>query len=93
MADRAPKKMGRLALRHEGAMWRAYYALPDTMAGAIELGSIAMRFVLTNEERKIAFIAVMCEALADVIEEEFGVRPTFPEGVQPAPEIERGGHG
>jgi hypothetical protein len=28
------QKIGRLALRVEGTMWCAYYAMPDTMDGA-----------------------------------------------------------
>jgi hypothetical protein len=85
-------KVGRLAMRHEGAMWNAYYALTDTMDGAIPLGSIAMRFVV-DLERKTAFMDLMRDAVADLIEEKTGERPTWPEGVQPAPERERSGHG
>jgi hypothetical protein len=55
------------------------------------LGGIAMRFVV-DSERKAAFIDIMREAVSDLIEEETGVRPTWPEGVRPAPEIERSGH-
>jgi hypothetical protein len=87
------KKMGRVALRHEGANWNAYYALPDTMNGAIPLGSIKMAFVRDNEERKAAFLNLMRECIADMLEQETGHRPTFPDGPQPAPEIERAGHG
>ena len=80
--------MGRLALREEGVMWNAYYALPDTMEGAIWLGSIAMRFVDTRP-RKDQFINMMRECFSDVMEEVCGQRPTWPDGVQPAPEHER----
>ena len=31
-------EIGRLAMRHEGNFWNAYFALPDTMEGAIPLG-------------------------------------------------------
>ena len=86
------QKIGRLAMRHEGAFWNAYYALPDTMEGALHLGSIAMRFVTDNPERKEAFMAMMKDAVADILEEQTGSRPTFPDGAQPAPESERGGH-
>ena len=85
-------KIGRLAMRHEGAMWNAYYALTDTMDGAILLGSIAMRFV-TDADRKTAFMDMMRDAVGDLIFEETGQRPTWPEGVQVAPERERAGHG
>ena len=36
--------IGRLAMRVEGELWSAYYAMPNTMEGAVFLGSIAMRF-------------------------------------------------
>lgn len=86
------KQIGRLAMRHEGTFWNAYYAMPGTMDGAIPLGSVAMRFVAT-QERRDAFIGFMREAVSDLIEETTGVRPTWPEGAKPAPESERAGHG
>jgi hypothetical protein len=87
------KKIGRLAMRHEGTMWNAYYAESDTMEGALLLGSIAMAFVGKDHlDRKLAFMAMMQDAVADLIEEKIGQRPTWPEGAKPAPESERGGH-
>jgi hypothetical protein len=86
-------QIGRLALRHEGTFWNAYYAMPGTMDGAITLGSIAMRFIENNQERKDAFMALMREGVADILEEQTGVRPTWPDGPQAAPEHERAGHG
>jgi hypothetical protein len=86
-------KIGRLAMHHEGADWNAYYALPGTMDGAIFLGSIAMRFIDGKPDRKDAFIGFMREAVSDLVEELTGQRPTWPEGVQAAPEHERAGHG
>jgi len=85
-------EIGRLALRHEGIMWNAYYALPNSMKDAILLGSIAIRFV-KSRDRKDAFLALMREAVSDLIEEETGTRPTWPEpGGHPAPEHERADH-
>ena len=55
------REIGRLALRHEGNFWNAYYALPGTMEGALFLGSIAMAFVVENTERKELFMAMMRE--------------------------------
>jgi hypothetical protein len=69
-------KMGRLAMREEGDDWKAYYAMPETMKGAIFLGSIKMRFVVV-EERKKAFMDLMREAVADLIEEKMGIRPVW----------------
>jgi hypothetical protein len=45
-------QIGRLAMRHEGNMWNAYYAMVGTMEGAIPLGSIAMAAIESNEKRK-----------------------------------------
>jgi hypothetical protein len=86
-------KVGRLAMRHEGRNWNAYYALTDTMDDAIPLGSIAMRFIAGNPERQAAFMDFMRDAVSDLIEEETGVRPVWPDGPQTAPERERSGHG
>lgn len=85
-------KIGRLAMRHEGANWNAYYALTDTMDDAIPLGSIAMRFIVDNVERKTAFMDMMRDAVSDLILEKTGHRPTWPDGVRVAPENERAGH-
>ena len=94
MPDRkTTNQPGRLALRVEGSMWVAYYAMPDTMDGAIILGSIHMR-VVENPERKAAFMALMRDALADIIESILGERPTWPEPEgHRAPEHERSGRG
>lgn len=84
-------KVGRLAMRHEGTFWNAYYAMPDTMDGAVLLGSIAMRFV-ADATRRDRFMALMKEAVSDIIAEQAGHRPTWPEGPHRAPESERAGH-
>jgi len=81
-------KIGRLALRVEGDCWNAYYAMPDTMKDAIWLGSIQMRFV-ADQARKDMFMVLMVEAVADLIEEATGERPTMAE--RPAPEHEKSG--
>lgn len=91
MSKTKSQQIGRLAMRHEGENWNAYYAMPDTMEGAILLGSIKMRFVATTERRD-AFIAFMREAVADLIEETDGVRPTWPDGPRRAPEHEKSGN-
>jgi hypothetical protein len=83
------KPIGRLAFRQEGNNWNAYYALQDTMEGAIFLGSIAMAFCAVPE-RKAAFMALVRACLGDLMEARFGVRPDWQEPV-PAPEHERSG--
>ncbi len=85
-------KIGRLALRHEGEAWNAYYALPGTMKDAIFLGSIRMAAVRGNEARKTIFMDLMRELVGDIIFDATGIRPTWG-GPQTAPEHERSGHG
>ena len=89
------KQMGRLAMRREGKWWVAYYAMPNTMNGALPLGRIRMSMVEGDAPRhqrnKTGFMGLMQEAVADLIEESIGVRPVWPNGPRPAPEHERAG--
>jgi hypothetical protein len=85
-------QIGRLALRHEGDNWNAYYASLDTMDGAIPLASIKMTIVTRHPDRKSAFLDLMRDAVADIIEDATGQRPTYPDGIRSAPEHERAGH-
>jgi len=80
----------RLAMRVEGNKWNAYIAKGDTMDGAIWVGSIALRFVENNPQRKQAFIDLMTGAMTEVIEMFFGVKPDKWEQ-RPAPERDRSG--
>ena len=83
-------KVGRLCMRKEGGNWCGYYALPDTMEGAVMIGAIAVRAVDNNLERKQAFMDLMRDVVADIIEEGTGQRPTWG-GIENAPEHERSG--
>ena len=86
-----PDQVGRLAFRVEGDLWVAYYALPDTMDEALFLGSIRMAIV-QKTEAKHAFMAIMRDAMSDILEEQFGERPDWPDPHgRPAPEHERSG--
>jgi hypothetical protein len=58
------EKVGRLALRVEGSLWCAYYALANTTDGALFLGSIRVAFVEERPERRAAFMELMREAVA-----------------------------
>jgi hypothetical protein len=84
----------RLALRHEGELWNAYAALPNTMDGAVLLGSIVIGAVSGPEgqDRKRAFMDLMANTMAIGIEAATGQVPTWglPED---APQHERSGHG
>lgn len=93
MKSKKLEQIGRLAMRHEGIFWNAYYMMPDTMEGAVLLGSIAMHFVEGRQDRKDAFMNLMKEAVSDIIEDKTGTRPVWPNQPQPAPEHERSGHG
>jgi hypothetical protein len=83
-------QIGRLAMRHEGENWNAYYALPDSMNEPIFLGSIRMGAIANNDVRKLAFMGMMRDIVSDIIEEETGVRPIWG-GPERAPEHERSG--
>ena len=84
------QQIGRLAMRHEGQNWNAYYALPNSMEEPIFLGSIHMGAITTNLERKQAFMDMMRDIVSDIIETKTGVRPTWG-GPTAAPEHERAG--
>jgi hypothetical protein len=88
MTDK-PTQIGRIAMRVEGDWWVAYYALPTTMDGAIELGRIAMRLV-QDRSRKEAFMAIMRDAVSEFVEDTLGKAPDdFI--ISAAPEHERSG--
>lgn len=78
--------VGRLAMREEGDRWVAYYAHPQTMEMAVEIGSICMVAIETNQARKEAFLTMMWEIVADAIEGLTGKRPTRVERAAPAHE-------
>jgi hypothetical protein len=82
------QQVGRVALRVEGDWWVAYYAEPETMEGAIEMGRILMAIV-RDKGRKHSFMDLMRDAVADFMQSLTGERPDFK--VQAAPEHERAG--
>jgi hypothetical protein len=88
MGAQMTKQVGRLAFRVEGNTWVAYYALPDTMDGALVLGSIKMALV-EDKIRKRIFMDLMKNAVGDFLEGKFGPIESWNE--QPAPESERSG--
>lgn len=81
-------EIGRLAFRVEGDFWCAYYALPDSMKGALLLGSLHMK-VAINPARKKTFMHLMQLAMADIIREAMGARVSWPSPPHLAPEHER----
>lgn len=83
-------KVGRLAFRHEGQNWNAYYALPDTMNGAIYLGSIRITAV-ADPKIKQSFIALMRDVVSGILEKETGEKTHWNEPVL-APEHEKAGN-
>jgi hypothetical protein len=86
------ERIGRLAFREvsreDGDWWHAYYARDDTMQDAQLLGTILLKLV-KRPDRKDRFMALMRLAFSDMVEDVAGVRPTWPEPPQPAPEHER----
>lgn len=76
-------------MRVEGDWWVAYYALPDTMNGAIEIGRIRMGIVM-DPKRKAAFMDLAFDAVRDFIEGATGGQVIGREE-RAAPEHERAG--
>lgn len=84
-------QIGRLAMRVEGDLWVAYYALPDTMKDALFLGSIQMAVVQDWQAKEI-FMALMRDAVSAIIKAQAGLSPEWPEPQgRPAPEHEKAG--
>ncbi len=79
-------QIGRLAFRHEGDLWCAYYAMPDTMQDAILLGALHMR-AATQPQIKAPFMDLMRAVVGDIIEEAIGIRPQWNQPIA-APEHE-----
>lgn len=86
-----PSKIGRLALRHEGRYWNAYYADQQSMDGAILLGSIAMAAVVSRPPLKRAFMELMRNVVTAMLAGVAG-DVTWPDEPVAAPEHERSGH-
>jgi hypothetical protein len=84
------QQIGRLAMRHEGDWWNAYYADHDTMEGAVLLGSIGMAFTDVPAV-KLSFMLLMRDVVSNIIEAQTGDKITWG-GVEHAPEHERAGH-
>jgi hypothetical protein len=86
-------EVGRLAFRHEGEWWNAYWARSQhSMADAIHLGSIRMSVVEGKPEVKDAFMRLMRLAFDRTVKDVTGQKPTWSEPVR-GPESERSGHG
>jgi hypothetical protein len=60
---------GRLAFRVDGDFWKCYYAVPDTMEGAIFLGSIHMH-IAYQPKLKEAFMNIMKECLNEFFKDQ-----------------------
>ena len=83
-------EVGRLALRHEGQWWNAYWTKhQDSMNEAVLLGSI--RLNLTSGDVRDKFMDTMKAAFDNVVKAETGQTPEWSEPHQ-APESERAGN-
>ena len=80
----------RICFRVEGNWWNAYVAKNDTMTDALKIGSILMRAVYHNEERKKAFMELMKSSFEDIVNESTGL--TMKWELNRAPEHERAGN-
>jgi hypothetical protein len=83
------KPVIRLAFRVEGEKWTCYAAKPNTMEGALWMGSLMLSLV-RDENRKRAFMDLMSSALGEFIAEKFG-RDIESWSIEQAPESERSG--
>ena len=81
-------EIGRLAFRVEGDFWCAYYALPDSLKGAILLGSLRMKVAVVPARKKL-FMHLMQLAMGDLIRESMGAHVSWPQPPHLAPEHER----
>jgi hypothetical protein len=84
------KQVGRLAFRVEVDWWVAYYAHPDTMADALELGRVRL-LIVEDCRAKELFMALMRDAVSAIIKDATGADPIWPDPPRPAPENERAG--
>lgn len=84
-------QIGRLAFRHEGEWWNAYYALPDSMDKAIHVASIRIGSVQADAILKNAFMDTMKIMVSNFIKDQSGLDPTWG-GPNSAPESERSGN-
>lgn len=84
------QQIGRLAMRAEGSLWNAYYAMTDTMDEALFLGSIRLAAISDNPTRKQAFMDMMRDMVSEILTGIAGTAPAWAGPVE-APESERGG--
>ena len=81
-------EIGRVAMRQEGGFWVGYYAMPESMEGAIELARIKMSLIIGKPERKDFFMLMVADCANDLVEEITGTRP-YQGGERPAPKHEK----
>lgn len=81
------RKVGRIAFRVEGDWWVAYYAMPNSMADALELARIQMAIVADHPWRKDTFMKLIQHYVKEIV-------PAFEIAEQQtAPQHERAGRG
>lgn len=89
MAGKSQTQIGRLAFRHEGEFWNAYWApYLDSMSGAMLLASIRMHLVEGSTAMKDQFMMMAKAAFGMIIKDITGQTPSW-NAPQPAPENER----
>jgi hypothetical protein len=60
---------GRIALRVEGDFYNAYYALPDSMKGAIFIGCIRVALIKNDEVRRMQFLDFVRAAIEELLKD------------------------
>jgi hypothetical protein len=93
MRKNSMNEVGRLAFRHEGEFWNAYWSpSQSSMDGAIHLGSLRMN-IARVPALKEAFMSLMRGAFEEGVKDSIGAEVVTTWGKpHPAPESERGGN-
>lgn len=82
-------QIGRLAMRQEGQHVNIYYAMPETMKGALLLASCELSACALPGVKDM-FLDLGRQIVGEIIFQEAGVRPEWG-SAGPAPEHERAG--
>ncbi len=68
--------VGRITLRTVDEWWVGYYAQPETMEGAIEIGRIHMAMVEVEQVRHL-FLETLRAGIGKILGDRVGTAPTF----------------
>lgn len=84
-------QVGRVAFRVEGQYYNAYWALRDTMEGAIHIASVKIAPLRCNDALRTQFVELVQNIVSDAFDKTMGARPSA-WTKESAPEHERSGN-